>query len=394
MEDPKRLAYLFYRYYEKKCTQSEKDELFALLQDPANDETSRTLIDQTLSRHNTIHEQSPESADRILEYITRHQPPVRLRPFGLIRDQAAITQDQSALTSNQTSGKEERPAATGGEFPAKGDQPNGTMESTIAPVVEMMPVTRRRRLVWTRYAAAILLVAAGVGYMALYKRAHHGHETFIATTPPPPPITDQCITLSDGSKVLLHKNAHIEYKPVFGDVREVTLTGEAYFDIRHDARPFIVHTGNITTTVLGTAFNIDAHEKGFVITVVKGKVKVQNNNGDFSILKRNEQAVLDVLHNRLTKTQVDAGEIISWKKPYLLFNDVSMKEAIAELDQRFHTHIILANPALENCHVSANFTQGEVLEQIIKVLSKINNMEYKVAATGSYILSGEGCSQM
>ena len=88
---------------------------------------------------------------------------------------------------------------------------------------------------------------------------------------------------------------------------------------------------------------------------------------------------------------VDAGEVLSWKKPYLLFNDVSMKDAVAELQQRFHAGIRLTNPVSENCHVTATFTQGEPLEQIIKVLSKINNMEYKVATGGGYELSGDGC---
>jgi len=84
-------------------------------------------------------------------------------------------------------------------------------------------------------------------------------------------------------------------------------------DIRHDARPFIVHTGPITTTVLGTAFNINAHEKDLTVTVLKGKVKVDNGTGVFSILKRNEQVMIDLVNRRLKKTQVDAKEEIAWE---------------------------------------------------------------------------------
>jgi hypothetical protein len=68
-----------------------------------------------------------------------------------------------------------------------------------------------------------------------------------------------------------------------------------------------------------------------------------------------------------------------------------MKDAVAELQQRFHVGNRLTNPASENCHVTATFTQGEPLEQIIKVLSKINNMEYKAGGNGGFELSGEGC---
>ena len=68
-----------------------------------------------------------------------------------------------------------------------------------------------------------------------------------------------------------------------------------------------------------------------------------------------------------------------------------MKEAIEELQQRFHVLIELSNPASENCHVTASFTHSETLEQIVMVLSKINNMEYKALTGGGFELSGEGC---
>ena len=326
-----RLAYLFYRYYEKKCTQPEKDELFELLQESRHDETLRKLIDETWSRSHELPDylQAPQIADRILEYITRQQPPI--------------------------------------------------------------PAIRPRYPSFMK-AAAVLLILASVSFLAYYFYSRSSSTRLAVTPAIPKPAGDECLTLSDGSKVLLHKDAHIDFPPVFaGNTREVTLTGEAYFDIRADMRPFIVHTGKIKTTVLGTAFNIDAHDRDFVITVVKGKVRVEDSAGDFSILKRNEQVTVDIVHNRLKKTLVDAGEVLSWKKPYLLFNDVSMKDAIAELQQRFHVYIGLTNPASESCHVTATFTQGEPVEQIIKVLSKINNMEYKVVAGGGYELSGEGC---
>jgi len=338
MSASKRFAYLFYRYYEKKCTQAEQDELFDLLQQSRHDETLKKLIAETWSFELPEYLQTPDTADRILEYITRQQPP--------------ITNSFARRTHASVSG----------------------------------------RYFFFMKAAAVLLVVLSITFLAYYLSSRPSSARLAATPTLPKPVSDQCLTLSDGSKVLLHKDAHIHFPPVFlGKTREVFLTGEAYFDIRHDSRPFIVHTGKITTTVLGTAFDINAHEKDFIITVVKGKVRVEDETGEFSILKRNEQVTVDVIHNRLKKTMVDAGEVLSWKKPYLLFNDVSMKDAVAELQLRFRVGIRLTNPASESCHVTASFTRGESLEQIIMVLSKINNMEYKAAAGGGYELSGEGC---
>jgi transmembrane sensor len=329
MSVPERLTYLFYRYYENACTPSEKDELFQLLLQPEYDAHLRNLIDDTWAQNIPSHLQNPQTADKILQYIILQQPAV--------------------------------------------------------------PLPSQRKPIFFRYAAAIFLVLS-VSYIAYYFYSSHTPVPAPMLADIPKPVTDQCLTLSDGSKVLLHKNAHIDFQPAFsGKTREVTLVGEAYFDIRHDIRPFIVHTGPITTTVLGTAFNIDAHEKDLTITVLKGKVKVDNGTGDFSILKRNEQVMVDLVNHKLKKIQVDAKEEIAWKKPYLLFNDVSMKEAVEELQQRFRVSIALANPASESCHVTASFTQGESVEQIIRVLSKINNMEYKLIPGGGFELSGEGC---
>jgi ferric-dicitrate binding protein FerR (iron transport regulator) len=192
--------------------------------------------------------------------------------------------------------------------------------------------------------------------------------------------------------VLLNQDARLDYQKGLGSgTREVTLHGEAYFAIHRDPRPFIVHTGLIRTTVLGTAFNINAlTDRNIVITVTKGKVKVENGAGEYSILRRNEQLRLDSLHTRLQKIPVNAGEVLAWKKPYLIFNDVTMKEAMDELSSRFHTSIVFTNPAAENCPVTASFTEGQSLEAIIKVLSKINNMDYAIDH-GEILISGEGC---
>jgi ferric-dicitrate binding protein FerR (iron transport regulator) len=332
---PERLTYLFHRFFEKTSTPSETEELFRLLSRPENDELLKELINETWSQDVPSRLQDPQTANRIIQYIIQQHPPA------------------------------------------------------VLPGRQIRSIWRNR--LFLRYAAAIIVLLS-VSYLSWKVYSSRTPAPAIRLAQVPKVVYDQCLNLADGSKILLHKDAHIDFDPAFsGKTREVTLVGEAYFDIRHDTRPFIVHTGPITTTVLGTAFNINAHDKDLTITVLKGKVKVDNGTGDFSILKRNEQVMVDMASHKLKKMQVDAKEEISWKKPYLLFNDVSMREAVDELQQRFHVHVTLTNPASENCHVTATFTQGESLEQIVKVLSKINNMDYRLTAGRGYELTGEGC---
>jgi ferric-dicitrate binding protein FerR (iron transport regulator) len=347
MDDARRLAYLFRRYYEKACTPVEKDELFSLLLRAEQDEVLRRMIDETWNYELPSYPHEDERAEAILDYI------IHLRP----------------------------PASFPAMVPPEARDPSNWLRQAV-------PVFR-----YARYAAVLLLVVMAGILLYYYNRPRPSPIPPFAAAKILPAATDSCLTLSDGSKVLLHKDARIEYQGGFsGETREVTLHGEAYFDIRPDHRPFIVHTGTIRTIVLGTAFNINAHDGRMItITVTKGKVKVENGAGEFSILRRNEQLSVDSLHTRLKKIQVDAAEILAWKKPYLLFNDVTMKEAMQELEQRFHVSISLASPALGNCSVTATFIREEPLEQIINVLSKINNMEYKIISPTNIALSGEGC---
>ena len=346
MDDPKRLAYLFRRYFRKSCTPAEKDELFALLLQAENDEPLKRLIDETWSQEIPAYSQSDHTADKILQQIVSRRQPGPSSP-----------------------------------------------DSFSASSGLMQPIIRRlRRFPFIGYAAALALIPL-TNFLLHYfhrstARSHQTHSVVAAV----PSLRDSCLTLPDGSKVLLHKDAHIDYADgLAGKAREVTLHGEAYFDIRKDSRPFIVHTGSITTTVLGTAFNINAHDlQTITITVTKGKVKVENSVGEFSILRRNEQISVDSLHTRLKKVQVDAGEVLAWKKPYLLFNDVTMKEAMQELEHRYRVSVVFTNTAAENCPVTASFTRHESLEEIINVLSKINNMEFTIRQR-TVEISGEGC---
>ncbi|MHA4806740.1 FecR family protein [Flavitalea flava] len=341
MDSAQRFAYLFQRYYEKNSSPSEKDEFFDMLRRGEHDEILRRLLDETWQQDLPGYHQKNQTAHTILEHIIRQQP-----------------------------------------------------EKTAQVPVRPIPIPRSRvfspRLLRYATAAAIFALVLISFFTSLF---HADSRPSKIEDPVPKPLADQYIILSEGSKVLLHKGAHIEYQTAFsGETREVYLTGEAYFDIRKDKRPFIVHTGNVKTTVLGTAFNINAVDKNITVTVTKGKVKVENEKGEFSIIKRNEQITVDVSHNSLKKAVVDANEVIVWKKPYLLLNDIRMKEAVQELEQRFHVVIGFGNPALETCSVTASFIHDESIEQIIKVLAKINNMEYKIINPGKFELDGDGCN--
>ena len=101
-----------------------------------------------------------------------------------------------------------------------------------------------------------------------------------------PKGSEYAIVLADGTKVKMNADSHINFPVQFGDTREVTLEGEAMFEVTHDeARPFIIKTHDHTIYVLGTTFNISAYpDEELSVTLIEGKLKVNAPSGEYYLL--------------------------------------------------------------------------------------------------------------
>lgn len=204
------------------------------------------------------------------------------------------------------------------------------------------------------------------------------------------------LILADGSKVWINESSELKYPKEFsGQIREVYLSGEAYFDIKHDpSKPFIIHTGKITTTVLGTAFNIkeDPELHTVVVTVTRGKVGVANGNKQLGIITPNQQISFNLSDQKAVQTLVDASQVIAWKEKDLHFDNITFAEAAAQLQQRFHIKISFTNEKLKNCQFTGTALNGEKLDKILKVICIFNNATYKKDTDGNILIDGQGCN--
>jgi transmembrane sensor len=131
------------------------------------------------------------------------------------------------------------------------------------------------------------------------------------------------VVLPDGSKVWLNSASSIRYSLNFsGDIREVTTTGEVYFEVAKDSRrPFHVKTGDMDVTVLGTHFNVNAYEDENAIktTLVEGSVKITK--GDQQVLiKPGQQARLMNNGQLLTTDNIDLQQVLAWKTGFFGLN--------------------------------------------------------------------------
>jgi transmembrane sensor len=264
----------------------------------------------------------------------------------------------------------------------------------LIPVSE--PVKRYRR--WYAAVAAVVLIASAIWIAWPGKNADPQQ---LAKNDKKSPQTDRgakaekYVRLQDGSTVLLNEGSHLEYPDTFTDgTREVTLYGEAYFDIRHDAvRPFIVHTGNVSTTVLGTAFNIKAYpgQKEVTVTVTRGKVKVSANTKIIGVITPNERIAVNLDDKSFKQEKVNAADAVKWKKQYLVLDDISLEDAIVLIDNKYHVNTFFSNEALKQCRISATFVNNENLEQVLSVVTSVVDAGYTIQPNDQVIISGEGC---
>lgn len=203
------------------------------------------------------------------------------------------------------------------------------------------------------------------------------------------------IKLPDGSTVVLNGGSKLEFPESFaGDTREVTLTGEAYFDITHDPiRPFVVHTGKVRTTVLGTAFNIKAYpeQSDITVTVTRGKVKVSDDKQVFGIVNPDQQITFNKNREVTEQKAVDSYEVTAWIEKDIYFEDATIDQAVSQLEKRFGVTIILNNSRINDCKFTATFVKGEDIEQILRVLCDFNNATLTANGNNNFEIHGGTC---
>lgn len=266
---------------------------------------------------------------------------------------------------------------------------------TVRRPVLQRPVLQRL----LRYAiAAMILLAVGVGayhFLSQNKSFFKAGSNTIAIVNKTRQVRKHIFP--DGSEAWLNPGTRITYaKDDFNaDSRDVSLEGEAFFEVTHDAsRPFYVHGESVKVKVLGTSFNVRANkgEAEYEVSVVTGKVSVTADKGREVMLLPHQQAVFKVASGELVSEAVPdvAGKAPLWQPVSLTFSDAKLGEVVQRLEDKFDVKIRLENPNLENCRVKATFDQNR-LSEILEMTMQIVDANY-VMQNDEIVIRGEGCA--
>jgi transmembrane sensor len=183
------------------------------------------------------------------------------------------------------------------------------------------------------------------------------------------------VVLTDGSQIWLNAASSIRFPTAFsGSERIVELSGQAWFDVQHaDKIPFLVHSRTLTTTVLGTAFDIKDYpgEKDRTVSVQRGKVKVQSGTKVLATLLKEQQ--VKITDTMAYQQPVDAMAIAGWKQGNLVYTDESLQSIVADLQRAFNHSIIIKSPALKEIKTSGVFNKSTSLQQVLEMLCNITD---------------------
>ena len=260
------------------------------------------------------------------------------------------------------------------------------LEITPSPkILHLSKIVRR----WS-VAAAILIAIGAIGWWLTREPAL-----------PQPQIVEvrtfdkekKEVVLPDNSHVWLNENSRLAYDPHF-EPRHVTLEGEAFFQVeRLVEQPFEITSGQATTRVLGTSFNVRAYpaEDKIEVTVKTGKVALAVTKKEVTsvLLEAGQSGVVDKAEESVKVAVQKIENADAWKTQQIRFNETLMKDIIETLNRYFDVEIEAENPMILECHYSSTFPQPD-LEGILAVIGTTLNFEYRKDGN-HYILTGKGC---
>lgn len=245
---------------------------------------------------------------------------------------------------------------------------------------------RKIQVWWYQVAAAILLITGSVWVYLQYSSSLRDEQMVAATVRHTTLYTEagkiKKVVLPDGSAVWLNGNSRITLPETFPDtLREVTLEGEAFFEVVSDAsRPFLVKTGNLSTLVLGTSFNISAYPnlENMVVNVATGKVAVSNDGQPLSELTMDQQLVFDKSTTSFKREKYNNRYANGWREGKIWLEGTSFNELSVLFANTFGYTLKTELTQLEKVRFTASFRRQDKLPDILNMLCKIPGVNYQI----------------
>ena len=178
------------------------------------------------------------------------------------------------------------------------------------------------------------------------------------------------IVLPDSTHVWLNANTTMTYPLAFmEDRREVIIDGEAYFEVKHNAKcPFTVHTAQMDVTDLGTKFNVEAYsDKGYTETsLMEGKVEIGVGGKQTYVLEPGQK--LWVMGGQIKRSTIDDPDTYRWREGLNCFNNKPVSSIMKDFEKYYGIRIQIRKKSIRNVVLSGKFRIAEGLDYALSVM--------------------------
>jgi transmembrane sensor len=237
----------------------------------------------------------------------------------------------------------------------------------------------KKKIPWMRIAAAAaLLISVGlIAYLLLGKQGATNEREILAQQ------TVLNDTLPDGSMVTLNKHSFLFYKEKPGKTREVSLKGEAFFNVVPDKKkPFIIQANDVVVTVVGTSFYVKAGNGITEIVVETGIVQVTRNDRTIE-LRPGEKTTVSDSDSVLVEKEVTDKLHNYYRSKEFVCDNTPLWKLVEVLNEAYDANIVIENDGLKNLPLNVTFI-NESLDQVLNVVSL--TLRIKVTRDGDRII--------
>ncbi len=189
------------------------------------------------------------------------------------------------------------------------------------------------------------------------------------------------LVLPDGSLVYINSDSRLEYPTLFDiETREVTLSGEAYFEVTPDPdRPFIVKTPGMKITVTGTSFNVYNYPGDIAeATLVQGAVMVTSVTCPGIKLQPGQQAIMRHEQDAISVKYVDTKYYTSWVHGFFSFRDMALKDLARRMERWYDVDIEFADESSESVRLTGAMDKDKSFEDLVWLIGRSASVSFDV----------------
>lgn len=379
---PKRLDQLFAKRLRQRLSAAEQLEWNSLVLDPALQQSLQQLLDQWWEQGRQTESLTEEELQQLFGQVSPAAPVRRMYWKRWVAAASILFLVALGMFYFTRHDNEPKPALAG--------------TNVQAPTLpKAMITTTDGKTVYLDALSKGAVVEQGNGQFTKlddgrisYTGGNGSHELVYNTLTNPRGSTVIDLVLSDGTHVWLNAGSSLTYPVTFsGNERGVTISGEGYFEVQHDAaRPFLVKKGEMQVQVLGTHFNVNAYddEEELKVTLLEGSVKVKNQSSEAKI-KPGQQARVPGAGSSITvSNNADLAEVMAWKNGIFRFNEASIGQVMRQIEKWYDVEVVYQGAITH--HFVATLPRTLTAKDALTILEQTGAVHFKIENKKIYVM--------